>query len=122
MQFSNLQKKENGLIYKNGFFKQKYPYYWSSRWFRFRSLKAFSEKANLFLLDIDHKKLIKNNIPNAKNIECDLSKIDNLEKLFLNLSKEQKSIDILIHNAAILIQNHLKILTKNIGMMYLIFP
>ena len=66
--------------------------------------KAFSEKkANLFLLDIDQKKLIKNNIPNAKNIECDLRKIDNLEKLSLNLSKEQKSIDILIHNAAILI-------------------
>ena len=46
--------------------------------------KAFSEKkANLFLLDIDHKKLIKNNIRNAKNIECDLSKINNLEKIFL---------------------------------------
>ena len=66
--------------------------------------KAFSEKkANLFLLDIDHKKLIKNNIRNAKNIECDLSKIDNLEKIFFDLSEEQKSIDILIHNAAILI-------------------
>ena len=48
MQFSNLQKKENGLIYKNGFFKQKYPYYWSSRWFRFRSLKSFSEKKLIY--------------------------------------------------------------------------
>ena len=53
-------KKENGLIYKNGFFKQKYPYYWSADGLGFAVSKAFSEKkANLFLLDIDHKKLIK---------------------------------------------------------------
>ena len=103
MQFSNLQKKENGLIYKMDFSNRNIPItFGAADGLGSQSQKLFVKKANLFLLDIDHKKLIKNNIPNAK-ILSDLSKIDNLEKLFLNLSKEQKSIDILIHNAAILI-------------------
>ncbi len=104
MQFSNLQKKENGLIYKMDFSNRNILITGAADGLGYAVSKAFSEKnANLFLLDIDYQKLLKNNIQNAKNIKCDLSKIDDLEKIINNLNLENKSIDILIHNAAILV-------------------
>jgi len=66
--------------------------------------KKFAEKnANLFLLDKNYEKLVKNNLPNSKNIKCDLSHITYVEELVDNLSNKNIEIDILIHNAAVLV-------------------
>ena len=66
--------------------------------------KKFAEKnANLFLIDINYEKLVNNNLPNSKNIKCDLSHITYVEELVDNLSNKNIEIDILIHNAAVLI-------------------
>ena len=66
--------------------------------------KKFAEKnANLFLIDINYEKLVNNNLPNSKNIKCDLSHITYVEELVDNLSNKNIEIDILIHNAAVLV-------------------
>ena len=66
--------------------------------------KKFAEKnANLFLIDINYEKLVNNNLPNSKNIKCDLSNMTYVEELVDNLSNKNIEIDILIHNAAVLI-------------------
>jgi len=66
--------------------------------------KAFSKtKANLFLIDINYEKLIKNNLSNSENLECDLSNIDSVKKLINEFKEKQICIDILIHNAAVLV-------------------
>ena len=66
--------------------------------------KKFAEKnANLFLIDINYEKLVDNNLPNSKNIKCDLSNMTYVEELVDNLSNKNIEIDILIHNAAVLI-------------------
>mgnify|MGYP001159504362 FL=1 len=66
--------------------------------------RAFSnKKANLYLVDINYEKLIKNNIFNSINIECDLSDIESVKKLIDKLKEDKIYIDILIHNAAVLI-------------------
>jgi len=66
--------------------------------------KKFAEKnANLFLVDKNYEKLVKNNLPNSKNIKCDLSHITYVEELVDNLSNKNIEIDILIHNAAVLV-------------------
>jgi len=66
--------------------------------------KAFANKnANLFLVDINYEKLIENNISNSRNIKCDLSDINLVEKLTNNLNDEKIEIDVLIHNAAVLV-------------------
>jgi len=66
--------------------------------------RAFSnKKANLYLVDINYEKLIQNNIFNSKNIECDLSDTDSVKKLIDKLKEDKIYIDILIHNAAVLI-------------------
>jgi len=66
--------------------------------------KAFeNKKANLYLVDINYEKLIKNDISNSRNIECDLSNINSVKKLIDNFKEEKINIDILIHNAAVLV-------------------
>ncbi|SVB07905.1 uncharacterized protein METZ01_LOCUS160759 [marine metagenome] len=66
--------------------------------------KKFAEKnANLFLVDKNYEKLVNNNLPNSKNIKCDLSHITYVEELVDNLSNKNIEIDILIHNAAVLV-------------------
>ena len=66
--------------------------------------KKFAEKnANLFLVDINFEKLANNNIPNSTNIKCDLSNIPHVEELVEDLYNKKIEIDILIHNAAVLI-------------------
>ena len=66
--------------------------------------KKFAEKnANLFLIDINYEKLVNNNLPNSKNIKCDLSNMTYVEELVDNLSNKNIEIDILIHNAAVLV-------------------
>ena len=66
--------------------------------------KIFADKkANLFLVDINYEKLVKNNLPNSKIFKCDLSKIDLVKELIDNLSDKKIDIDVLIHNAAVLI-------------------
>ena len=66
--------------------------------------KAFANtKANLFLVDINYNKLTKNNILNSKNIECDLSNINSVSNLIKKFREENIHIDILIHNAAVLV-------------------
>ena len=66
--------------------------------------KSFAKtKAKLFLIDINYDKLIKNNISNAKNIKCDLSSINSVKNLIDKFSEEKVHIDILIHNAAVLV-------------------
>ena len=66
--------------------------------------KKFAEKnANLFLIDINYETLVNNNLPNSKNIKCDLSNMTYVEELVDNLSNKNIEIDILIHNAAVLI-------------------
>lgn len=66
--------------------------------------KKFAEKnANLFLVDINFEKLANNNIPNSTNMKCDLSNISHVEELVEDLYNKKIEIDILIHNAAVLI-------------------
>ena len=66
--------------------------------------KKFAEKnANLFLVDINFEKLANNNIPNSTNMKCDLSNISHVEELVEDLYNKKIDIDILIHNAAVLI-------------------
>jgi NAD(P)-dependent dehydrogenase (short-subunit alcohol dehydrogenase family) len=66
--------------------------------------KKFAEKnANLFLVDINFEKLANNNIPNSTNIKCDLSNIPHVEELVEDLYNKKIEIDILVHNAAVLI-------------------
>lgn len=66
--------------------------------------KKFAEKnANLFLVDINFEKLANNNIPNSTNMKCDLSNISHVEELVEDLYNKNIEIDILIHNAAVLI-------------------
>ncbi len=66
--------------------------------------KSFANtKANLFLIDINYDKLIKNNILNANNIKCDLSNINSVNNLITKFNEEKVFIDILIHNAAVLV-------------------
>ena len=66
--------------------------------------KAFAKKkANLFLIDVNYKKLIQNNISNSNNIECDLSNINSVKSLINKFKIENIYIDILIHNAAVLV-------------------
>ena len=66
--------------------------------------KAFAKKkANLFLIDVNYKKLIQNNISNSNNIECDLSNINSVKSLINKFKIENIYIDILIHNASVLV-------------------
>ncbi len=66
--------------------------------------KSFANtKANLFLVDINYDKLIENNISNSNNIKCDLSNINSVKDLINKLSEDKVHIDILIHNAAVLV-------------------
>ena len=66
--------------------------------------KKFAEKnANLFLVDINFEKLANNNIPNSTNMKCDLSNISHVEELVEDLYNKKIEINILIHNAAVLI-------------------
>ena len=66
--------------------------------------KKFAEKnANLFLVDINFEKLANNNIPNSTNMKCDLSNISHVEELVEDLYNKKIEIDILVHNAAVLI-------------------
>ena len=67
------------------------------------SIKFAEKNANLFLVDKNYEKLVKNNLPNSKNIKCDLSHITYVEELVDNLSNKNIEIDILIHNAAVLV-------------------
>ena len=66
--------------------------------------KSFANtKANLFLIDINHDRLIENDISNANNIQCDLSNINSVKNLITKFSAEQIHFDVLIHNAAVLV-------------------
>tara|TARA_B100000965_G_scaffold263880_1_gene222780 strand:- start:199 stop:903 length:705 start_codon:yes stop_codon:yes gene_type:complete len=66
--------------------------------------KSFANtKANLFLIDINYDKLVENNISNSNNIKCDLSNINSVKNLINKFSQEKVHIDVLIHNAAVLV-------------------
>jgi len=66
--------------------------------------KAFeNKKANLYLIDINYERLINNNISNSRNIKCDLSNLISVKKLIDKFKEEKLAIDILIHNAAVLV-------------------
>ena len=66
--------------------------------------KSFANtKANLFLIDINYDRLIENDISNANNIKCDLSNINSVKNLINKFNVKKVHIDVLIHNAAVLV-------------------